>query len=159
MCNYFGKNLKYLRRKHDLTLNKLSQLLGYKSLSTISKWETSTSEPTVGMAREIADLFKVSMEELINVDLEFEDRNPSIETGIIYNDNDFQLISKTRKLKEVYKPIIGDQLKNMTYEIMPSREKMKNYLKGLPLAAFGGGVDLEKMTDDELYDLYKKLTD
>lgn len=36
---YFKENLRYLRKKYHITQNDLAEKFGYKSFTTIQKWE------------------------------------------------------------------------------------------------------------------------
>ena len=40
-----GKNIRYLRKQKDMSQDKLAELLGYKSFTTIQKWESGVAEP------------------------------------------------------------------------------------------------------------------
>lgn len=65
----FSSNLRYLRRKNGLSQDELANKLGYKSFTTIQKWESGVSEPSVSTLKVIADIFSVSMDQMINDDL------------------------------------------------------------------------------------------
>ncbi len=65
----FSSNLRYLRRKNGLSQDELANKLGYKSFTTIQKWESGVSEPSVSTLKIIADIFSVSMDQMINDDL------------------------------------------------------------------------------------------
>lgn len=64
-----GKNIRYLRRKKDWSQDILAEKLGYKSYTTIQKWEMGTSEPPLKKLKQIADIFCVDMNDLANVDM------------------------------------------------------------------------------------------
>ena len=42
-----GKNIRYLRNKQGYSQEDLADYLGYKSYTTITKWESGVSEPTL----------------------------------------------------------------------------------------------------------------
>lgn len=67
---YFAKNLRYLRRKNHYSQDDLASYLGYKSYSAIQKWEDDSSKPSPYVINQLCELFKVTIDELINVDLE-----------------------------------------------------------------------------------------
>lgn len=67
---YLSKNLKYLRLKNHLSQNEIAEMLGYKSFTTIQKWESGDSEPMVKVVRKLADYYKVNINDLISKDLE-----------------------------------------------------------------------------------------
>ena len=62
----FSKNLRYLRKKHNMTQEDLANKLGYKSFTTIQKWESGISEPTVSVVKKIAAMFNVTMNQITN---------------------------------------------------------------------------------------------
>ena len=61
---YIGENIKYLRLQNNMSQEDLATALGYKSYTTITKWESGVSEPTLKMANQIADYFKISVNDL-----------------------------------------------------------------------------------------------
>ena len=67
---FIGQNIKYLRTKNDMTLNELSQMLGYKSLSTIQKWEGGIAQPPLKKVGEMAKIVKIDIDDLTNKDLQ-----------------------------------------------------------------------------------------
>lgn len=71
--NYFGKNILYLRNKRRWDQNQLATRLGYKSFATVSRWEHGANLAPMNKMTEIANLFGVSADELVNVDLEERD--------------------------------------------------------------------------------------
>lgn len=60
-----GEFLKCLRREKGLTQEQLAELL-YVSSRTISRWETGSNMPDVGMLIELADFYDVDIRELID---------------------------------------------------------------------------------------------
>lgn len=68
MC--LAKNLKYLRLKNNYSQDEISEKFGYKSYTTIQKWEMGIAEPSVDKLRKIAKLYNVSMNDLLTRDLE-----------------------------------------------------------------------------------------
>ena len=65
-----GKNIRFLRRRAEMSQEQLAEKLGYKSFTTIQKWESGASEPPIGIAQKIALLFRVDLDDLLKVDLE-----------------------------------------------------------------------------------------
>lgn len=63
---YLGENLKELRRKRNLTQEKLAEFLGV-SFQAVSKWERGDTYPDIALLPEIASFFKVSVDELLGV--------------------------------------------------------------------------------------------
>lgn len=64
-----SNNLKFLRKRFDLSQHDIAARYGYKSFTTIQKWEDGTSEPSISTLKDLADLYCLSMEALLNFDL------------------------------------------------------------------------------------------
>lgn len=64
-----GANIRFLRTQHGYSQEDLSEKLGYKSYTTITKWESGVSEPTLKKANEIAAFFNISVNDLCYKDL------------------------------------------------------------------------------------------
>lgn len=60
----FSHNLKFYREKHKLTQKQLAEKIGYTEKS-VSKWENGSGLPTLEMIAKLADLFEVSLDELV----------------------------------------------------------------------------------------------
>ena len=67
-----GDKIKQLRIEHKMTTEELAQKLGYKSASTISKWEAGAAEPPLQTVHKIAEIFGVDVNSLV-----VEDQEPS----------------------------------------------------------------------------------
>jgi repressor LexA len=67
---YLSKNLKYLRLKHNFSQDYIADMFGYKSYTTIQKWEMGTSEPSLEKLSKLSELYNVDMNTLYTVDLE-----------------------------------------------------------------------------------------
>lgn len=65
---YLAKNIRFLRKKHDWSQDYIADKLGYKSYTTIQKWEMGTSEPPLRKLKELATLFNVDINDLANKD-------------------------------------------------------------------------------------------
>ena len=62
----FNEHLKQLRKDHNLSQNDLANQFGYKSFTTIQKWEDGTAMPPMKVLNTLADFFQLSVDELIN---------------------------------------------------------------------------------------------
>ena len=60
----FEHNLKYYRQKNGLTQKQLAQKLGYTEKS-VSKWEKGGAMPTAELLLKMAEIFNVSLDELM----------------------------------------------------------------------------------------------
>lgn len=68
----FSENLRYLRKLNKMSQNDLAERLGYRSFTTIQKWEDGTSFPKVENLNALAGIFRVELDHLLNVDLRAE---------------------------------------------------------------------------------------
>lgn len=68
-----AKNIRYLRKKKNWSQEYIAEKLGYKSYTTIQKWEMGASEPPLKKLKELAELFHVDMDDLANKDLELSE--------------------------------------------------------------------------------------
>ena len=66
----FANNIRFLRRQRNISQEELAEMVGYKSFTTIQKWETGDSEPNMGVLRQLADIFHISISELVETDIE-----------------------------------------------------------------------------------------
>ena len=73
-----AQNIRYLRKKQGWGQDVLAEKLGYKSYTTIQKWESGVSEPPLKVVHELATVFCVDINDLTNGDLE----NQKAPTGI-----------------------------------------------------------------------------
>jgi repressor LexA len=78
---YLAKNLKYLRLKNGFSQDYIADKLGYKSYTTIQKWEMGTSEPSLTVLNTLSRLYNVNMNDMVVKDLENQEEN-SVENSI-----------------------------------------------------------------------------
>lgn len=69
----FRKNLRYLRQKHGYNQTFIAQILHKKSYTTVQKWECGKAEPPFGEVLILCELYGVSVDDIIKVDLEKRD--------------------------------------------------------------------------------------
>ncbi|MCP1639929.1 transcriptional regulator with XRE-family HTH domain [Streptococcus gallinaceus] len=60
-----GEKIKVLRREAGLSQQQLADKLGLSN-QAISKWETNTAQPEIGLLPELAMVFGVSIDELFD---------------------------------------------------------------------------------------------
>lgn len=65
----FSNNIRYLRRLNHVSQNDLANLLGYKSFTTIQKWEDGTTIPPYKVIQKIAQYFHVDVDLLMSEDM------------------------------------------------------------------------------------------
>lgn len=62
MC--LGENIRFLRNKKGYSQEDIANILGYKSFTTIQKWESGVSEPPLKALKKLAEIFDVDMNDL-----------------------------------------------------------------------------------------------
>lgn len=102
----FSNNLRFLRKSHGYSHEFIAEKLGYKSFTTVQKWESGVSEPSVEKLKQLADLFDVTMDEFLYTD--FEANKLPREVGKLLDDKEEALLSICRRLR--------DQNKEKVYE-------------------------------------------
>ena len=65
----FAGNLRYLRRLNHISQNELADHLGYKSFTTIQKWEDGSAVPPYKTIVRLAEYFQVEVEDFMHSDL------------------------------------------------------------------------------------------
>lgn len=67
-----GDNIRYLRSKRGFSQDYIAEQLGYKSYTTIQKWESGVSEPPVKKLKELSLLLNADMDDMTTKDLQAE---------------------------------------------------------------------------------------
>ena len=91
----FAKNLKNLRLQHNMEQIDLAYRLGRKSSSSISEWESGKYTPKAGILSDIAEIFNVSLSDLMEKDLSETTQTKSSTKTIL--DNIFNKLEKPRQ--------------------------------------------------------------
>ena len=60
-----GEKIKSYRESKNMTQNEIADILGVKS-ATVSKYESGTLEPNIESLKKLAEIFEVSVDELLN---------------------------------------------------------------------------------------------
>lgn len=110
-------NIRYLRRKRGWSQDYLAERLGYKSYTTIQKWESGVSEPSLKKAHAIADLFGVDINDLAGPSIEEEETSliASDRLAKVLSPEDIELLKKFHALDERGKSVVESVL-NAEYE-------------------------------------------
>ena len=96
----FSNNLRYLRKQRGISQDALANKLGYKSFTTIQKWESGVSEPSVSTLKIIANIFGVSMDQMINEDLSDLSQPSSSAPELELTEQEARLVGICRSLNE-----------------------------------------------------------
>lgn len=83
MC--LGENIRFLRTKKGYSQDDIANMLGYKSFTTIQKWESGVSEPPLKALKKLSEIFNVDMNDLATKNLSIDTNN---EDSIYYLDDD-----------------------------------------------------------------------
>lgn len=67
-----GDNIKYLRLQKGFSQEYIAEQLGYKSYTTIQKWESGVAEPPLKKLKELAILLNADINDMTNKDLKWE---------------------------------------------------------------------------------------
>lgn len=70
----FAANVKYLRRKHNLTQQQLAWVVGVDN-TLVSHWESGKRSPTAKGLKEVAILFGVDMQTLMDISIEDKEKH------------------------------------------------------------------------------------
>lgn len=95
-----GAFLKALRKEKELTQEQLAEKLSVSG-RTVSRWETGSNMPDIGMLVEIADFYGVSIPELINGERKSENMNQETRDTAIAMAEYSQVTAKTGKQKTI----------------------------------------------------------
>lgn len=74
----FAKNLKYLRAKRGYDQQTFAEMI-HRSVSTVSEWESGKYTPKAGILADIANMFGVKLDDMMNKDLSKSTDNTAIE--------------------------------------------------------------------------------
>jgi putative transcriptional regulator len=99
-----SENLKIIRKTMGLTQEEVASHLNVVR-QTISKWEKGLSVPDAETLVKIADLYEVSISELLGVELENES-NVNVVAEQLSRINE-QLVIKNRRSRRIWKVVIG----------------------------------------------------
>ena len=73
MC--LGENIRFLRTKKGYSQDDIANKLGYKSFTTIQKWESGVSEPPLKALKKLSEIFNVDMNDLATKKLSTDTNN------------------------------------------------------------------------------------
>ncbi len=77
-----SKNIRYLRTKNGWGQDFLAEKLGYKSYTTIQKWESGVSDPPLKTLDKLAKLFGVDIDDLNSKDLSLPQDTTKKSSGV-----------------------------------------------------------------------------
>ena len=101
----FGKRLRDLRYEREMTQDQLAAKLGYKSFSSIQKWEEGNSTPPYSTLCKIAELFGVSVAYLMDGQETFYDYKDESDNRIIKTDTSAETVNTVLREAELLQNI------------------------------------------------------
>lgn len=104
--SFVGKNIRYLRKNKKMSQPDLAKKLN-KSASAIQMWETNYRSPTIGTIQQLADIFDIPINDLVNIDLE---NSQTVDKSTYYGDYDevVEYLKDNPEHLDVYKRILND---------------------------------------------------
>lgn len=118
----FKDKVKYYRKLRGISQEQLAEKLGYKSFTTIQKWEDGTSTPPIGTVSKIANFLGVSLEELTS------DTEPDDEPTY-YLDDDAKDLAEFMFNNPEYK-VLFDASRNVSKEDIEFVKQMIDRMSG-----------------------------
>lgn len=73
-----GSHLFHARKKSGLSQEEVAEKLGV-SRQTVSKWETDETVPDIRQSKKMAVLYKMSLDELIDFDIDMQEVQEAID--------------------------------------------------------------------------------
>lgn len=117
-----GANLKYLRLKFGYSQMYIAQYLNKKSFTTVQKWESGAADPPLGVVGKLAELYKVSIDDLYYSDL----LHPKvISSDTVLSNHEKEMIKKYRQLTPAGKAAV-DAVLDSQYEFVKPKLSEKS---------------------------------
>lgn len=116
-----GANLKYLRLKNGFSQEYVANYLGKKSFTTVQKWESDVSDPPLAIVGKLAELYKVSIDDLFYQDLA---NSEIVHQNLNLSDKEETMIKKYRSLLPAGKAAVDAVLDSQYEFTKPKVEKV-----------------------------------
>ena len=100
----FKANIRYLRKINGISQQQIAQYLGYKSFTTIQKWEDGSSIPKYDTLKKIADYFNISVNDLTDKKLGSNDENMVAVLGVVRGGKPIDAIEQVLSLIHISEP-------------------------------------------------------
>lgn len=95
MC--LGENIRFLRTKKGYSQDDIANKLGYKSFTTIQKWESGVSEPPLKALKKLLELFNIDMNDLATKKLSTDTNN---DNNVYYLDDATGIVIEVNLAKQ-----------------------------------------------------------
>ena len=110
MC--LGENIRFLRTKKGYSQDDIANKLGYKSFTTIQKWESGVSEPPLKALKKLSEIFNIDMNDLATKKLSTD---TSSDNDVYYLDDDARDMAQFMYENPEYK-VLFDASRNVKKE-------------------------------------------
>ena len=140
----FGENLRLLRKSKKMSQDELAEILGYKSFTTVQKWETGVSRPNKNIMVQIAKLFGVDFADLV---ADFPIITTSENRGVDWSD-EFEANSYITSIYDPYLPLDYDLMGNYNF----NKEGHENEGELLIIYPDGAREDISLAELDDIID-------
>ncbi|MEL6539717.1 MAG: helix-turn-helix transcriptional regulator [Bacteroidota bacterium] len=119
----FGKNLRYLRNRRDITMEELGEEIGV-SMSQIGAYETGRSFPKQAGLMRICEFFDVTPNDLLLKDLQIEE--PGVIVQTISKGINLEAIIKMyeKEVKELSQQLSGKISDDQMRELLDDLERV-----------------------------------
>lgn len=117
---YLAENIRFLRKKQHMSQNDLANVLGYRSFTTVQKWESGDAEPPLATLMRMTELFGVDLNSLTGLSIKEGKANQISVKVPVYNmfpDDDAE--EKGLKITG-WEEIPSRKAKNKEYFAMPA---------------------------------------
>lgn len=137
-----GERIKFLREGKNLTQTELAEILGMKTYTTVSKWESNDNFPKGKDLKKLAETFNVSSDYLLGLESTTE-RN---DINYIYNQLEIARQKKVDLFAE--KQLEEQQTKNKKFSSL--EEYRKKVPDAIDTLAAHSADRTRKYTDEEI---------
>ncbi len=138
-----GERLKMLRKINDLTQEQLSDYMGV-SPQAVSRWETGVTSPDISALPQLAELFNISVDELLGID----EKKKEAEIATVISECE----------KKINRNITAEPIAELrkALEIYPNNDKL---LTCLMYALYAASEDEElcREYDSEIVSIYYRI--
>lgn len=145
----FSKNLKYWINKRGLTQAKFADQLGV-SAQQVSNYVNGINIPKLSRIGQICDILKISKDDLLS---------SKKDSKAIYQDDNFTVLSPTRRLKPYMMEFLYSSLMTTTE---PDRDNMIRWIQeNVQTETYSGKnrFNFDEMNDEQIERLYHHFKD
>ncbi len=143
-----GHNLFQARKRAGLSQEEVAETLGI-SRQTISKWETNETVPDIYQSKKLSKLYKLSLDELIEFDVNLKEIEDVIKNT---NDKNIDKINWTKTWSKKYEVLANYQKE---VDIKKYSDKIRRLLEDLKSEYKYNELDAMLVLKDILYHEWK----